>query len=290
MTKTKQVDIREGNYLHLLRRQIERKTFSNLEADLAKTNKTMLVNITEDYEVISFKWQEQEMQVIQEEEVQPETKQEEKAENKCRYCPKPALTLRHATCGSEVCERKLTLQKYENSRVKNAADRYKARLAVNNFSLSTLKIEAVTHINSLHQCINKQHKELLAHYEKVKKSYHYILVPQTLHNYSPDSFAPNSTIFMKYKGGSAITNARRFKGLNLISTQKEVLRFLRDVKGQNLRVLVLFDAKTMLFAQYLAQNITLLPLESVKKGEDFNDKFLGFFDETITNYYKRRGL
>ena len=289
MTKTKQVDIREGNYLHLLRRQIERKTFSNLEADLAKTNKTMLVNITEDYEVISFKWQEQEMQVIQEEEVQPETKEKEKT-NKCRYCSKPALTLRHATCGSEACERKLTLQKYENSRVKNAADRYKARLAVNNFSLSTLKIEAVTHINSLYQCINKQHKELLAHYEKVKKSYHYILVPQTLHNYSPDSFAPNSTIFMKYKGGSAITNARRFKGLNLISTQKEVLRFLRDVKGQNLRVLVLFDAKTMLFAQYLAQNITLLPLESVKKGEDFNDKFLGFFDETITNYYKRRGL
>jgi len=289
MTKTKQVDIREGNYLHLLRRQIERKTFSNLEADLAKTNKTMLVNITEDYEVISFKWQEQEMQVIQEEEVQPETKEKEKT-NKCRYCSKPALTLRHATCGSEACERKLTLQKYENSRVKNAADRYKARLAVNNFSLSTLKIEAVTHINSLYQCINKQHKELLAHYEKVKKSYHYILVPQTLHNYSPDSFAPNSTIFMKYKGGSAITNARRFKGLNLISTQKEVLRFLRDVKGKNLRVLVLFDAKTMLFAQYLAQNITLLPLESVKKGEDFNDKFLGFFDETITNYYKRRGL
>lgn len=289
MTNTKQVDIREGNYLHLLRRQIERKTFSDLEADLARTNKTMLVSITEDYEVISFRWQEQEVQVVQEEQVQPETKEEEET-NKCRYCSKPALTLRHATCGSEACERKLTLQKYENSRVKNAADRYKARLAVNNFSLSTLKIEAVTHINSLHQCINKQHKELLAYYEKVKKSYHYILVPQTLHNYSPDSFAPNSTIFMKYKGGSSATNARRFKGLNLISTQKEVLRFLRDVKGQNLRVLVLFDSKTMLFAQYLAQKITLLPLESVKKGEDFNDKFLGFFDETMTNHYKRRGL
>lgn len=292
------IDIRKENYLPLLRRQIEKQTGEDLEAQLTRTEKTLFVEISEDYEVLSYHWGDIPTPIIEKQE-EAQDEEEIKAprvlekHSTCKYCGDEKKESHKRSCEKQSCKEADRRHRHKYTYEWNAKKRYSERIGRFGFDKNSLQFDCIAVGDE--DYYYDDYSTMLNYIKRnLTKATHFIVVPYTLYLYGKEYFDTLKYVKVCIMCKWAEFSKQSTKELpHITCTSCDSL--MSKIHGipvplaQKVKVLGVIDSKTIHAIKKNTQSITFLPPKSVKSKTKTPKILLNYFNKAYEGCYKRIG-